>query len=267
MSLVSQLTTLVTRIASEFKTVRSENTTALSGKANLSGASFTGDVSTSAKLYVNAASGDEGGELQLAKAVTNTTLAGPVNIDIYQNKLRFWEAGGNARGFYLDLSTGGSGASTNIVSGATGAMNYAQQQATKQSGISASGTVIVSKSFTTNGYPVQVIVTGDVENSSVGGWTKLQLFRDSTAIGKIVHTESSAGSENVPYSLTVIDTPTAGTYTYSLKLVNSAGGTFNFGETDGPVLTMVELAGRIGDTGPAGPSQIGYDTDGVPYLV
>lgn len=116
MSLVSQITTLVTRIATEFKTVRSETTTALSGKANLSGASFTGDVSTSGKLYVNAASGDEGGELQLAKAVTNTTLAGPVNIDIYQNKLRFFVDGGDARGFYLDLSSGGATASTNIIS-------------------------------------------------------------------------------------------------------------------------------------------------------
>lgn len=118
MSLVSQLTTLVTRIASEFKTVRSETTTALSGKANLSGASFTGDVSTSGKLYVNAAAGSEGGELQLAKAVTNTTLAGPVNIDIYQNKLRFWEDGGSNRGYYIDLSAGGASVGTNLASSA-----------------------------------------------------------------------------------------------------------------------------------------------------
>ena len=43
---------------------------------------------------------------------------------------------------------------------AAGAMNYAQTQATKQTSISASGVTIVSASITTNGYPVQVIVTG-----------------------------------------------------------------------------------------------------------
>lgn len=125
---------------------------------------------------------------------------------------------------------------------ATTSLNYSQTQATKQSGISASGVTIVSTSITTGGNPVEVLVTGDAENSTAGGWIKLQLYRDSTAIGKIVHVESSAGSENVPYALTVIDTPSAGTYTYALKTASTAAtGTFNFGETDGPVLTAKEL--------------------------
>lgn len=125
---------------------------------------------------------------------------------------------------------------------ATTSMNYAQTQSTKQSSISASGVTIVSTSLTTGGNPVQVLVTGDAENSNAGGWVKLQLYRDSTAIGKIVHVESSAASENIPYALTVIDTPAAGTYTYALKTVSVVStGTMNFGETDGPVLTAIEL--------------------------
>jgi hypothetical protein len=217
------------------------------------GLDANGDISTTGKLYVNASSGDEGGEIFLNKAATNTTINGGVNIDVYQNKLRFWEAGGSARGFYVDITSGGAGVSTSLTGGTTGAMNYEQQQSTKQSGISASGVTIVSKSFTTNGYPVQVIVTGDAENSTAGGWVKLQLFRDSTAIGKIVHVEMSAGSENVPYALTVIDTPSAGTYTYALKTVSTVStGTMSFGETDGPVLTMIELSGPKGDTGATG---------------
>jgi hypothetical protein len=135
---------------------------------------------------------------------------------------------------------------------ASGAMNYAQTQATRQASISASNVTIVSTSITTNGYPVQVMVTGDAENSAVGGWIILQLYRDSTAIGKKVHVESSAGSENIPYALTVIDTPSAGAYTYALKTASAAAaGTFNFGETDGPVLTAIELTGSVGPTGPA----------------
>lgn len=211
-----------------------------------------GDISTPGKLYINAASGDEGGEIFLNKPVTNTSISGGVNIDVYQNKLRFWESGGSARGYYIDLTAGGAGVSTSLTGGSTGAMNYAQTEGTKQSAISSAGTTIVSVSITTNGYPVLVQVTGDVENNSTGGWTVLQLYRGSTAIGNPVHTEGSAASENVPYALSVIDAPTAGTYTYALKLNNSAGGTFNFGESDGPVITAIELSGPKGDTGTAG---------------
>lgn len=135
------------------------------------------------------------------------------------------------------------------------AMNYAQTQGTKQSGISADGVTIVSTSITTSGYPVQVMVTGDAENSAVGAWVKLQLYRGSTAIGKIIHVEGSAGSENIPYALTVIDAPSAGTYTYALKTASAvAGGTYNFGETDGPVITALELTGGVGPTGATGPA-------------
>jgi len=124
----------------------------------------------------------------------------------------------------------------------TTALNYAQTQGTKQNAVSTSGVTIVSTSITTGGNPVEVLVTGDAENTTAGGWIKLQLFRDSTAIGKIIHVESSAGSENIPYALTVIDSPVAGTYTYSLQTVSTAAaGSFNFGETDGPVITAKEL--------------------------
>ena len=125
---------------------------------------------------------------------------------------------------------------------ATTSMNYAQTLGTKQTAISASGVTIVSVSITTGGNPVQVTVTGDAENSTAGGWIKLQLYRDSIAIGKIIHVEGSAGSENIPYALNVIDSPAAGTYTYSLKTASTAAtGNFNFGETDGPVINAVEL--------------------------
>lgn len=209
------------------------------------------DLTVAGVLKLIASSGSEGGEIQLAAAASGTTLSGPIKVDIYENKLRFFEGGGSNRGAYLDLTATAGGVGTNLL-GTSGAMNYAQTVGSKQSNISTSGTTIVSVSITTNGYPVQVVVTGDVENNSAGGWTVLQLYRGSTAIGNPVHTEGSAGSENVPYALTVIDTPDAGTYTYALKLNNSAGGTFNFGESNGPVITAVELAGKTGAAGPAG---------------
>jgi hypothetical protein len=176
------------------------------------------------------------------KILTDLNLAGELELN------------GSAGSSGQVLISSGAGAVPSWSSApGVGAMNYAQTQATKQSTISASGVTLVSASITTSGYPVQVLVTGDAENNSAGAWVQLQLYRGSTAIGKIIHVEGSAGSENIPYALTVIDTPVAGTYTYSLKTANApSGGTFNFGETDGPVLTAIELAGPKGDTGAAG---------------
>jgi hypothetical protein len=58
-------------------------------------------------------SGNEGGEIQLAKPV-NSSLSGTVIIDLYQNKLRIFESDGNSRGGYFDLTTMGNNASTNL---------------------------------------------------------------------------------------------------------------------------------------------------------
>lgn len=58
--------------------------------------------------------GDEGGEIFLNTPATNTTINNGVNIDVYQDKLRFWEDGGVNRGFYLDIPSGAPGVGTNL---------------------------------------------------------------------------------------------------------------------------------------------------------
>ena len=58
-------------------------------------------------------SSNEGGEIQLAKAV-NSSLSGSVIIDVYQDRLRIFESDGNSRGGYFDLTTMGNNASTNL---------------------------------------------------------------------------------------------------------------------------------------------------------
>lgn len=97
--------------------------TSLSNKSISGSLTVTGDTSVSGKLSVNAASGEEGGEIFLAKPLSNNTLGGGITIDVYQNKLRFFEQGGSARGFYIDITTGGSGASTNILSATGGGIS------------------------------------------------------------------------------------------------------------------------------------------------
>ena len=78
----------------------------------------TGIVSGS-ELTSTLASGDEGGQINLAKP-PNGTAAGGITIDAFQNKLRFFEQGGNARGAYIDLTACANGVGTNLLTGGGG---------------------------------------------------------------------------------------------------------------------------------------------------
>ena len=109
-----------TGVISTSSSTASTNTT--TGALTVAGGlGVQGDVyvasNSGSKLSVMQSSGDEGGEIFLNKAVTNTTIVGGVTIDVYQNRLRFFEQGGSARGFYLDITTGGNGAATNLAAG------------------------------------------------------------------------------------------------------------------------------------------------------
>ena len=90
-----------------------------------------------------------------------------------------------------------------------------------QTTATATASVLQSATITTSGFPVQIIVTGDGEPAGAG-WHRLQIFRDSTAIGEIQHYETAGTGLNMSISLSAIDTPVAGTYTYSVKIVGSS---------------------------------------------
>jgi hypothetical protein len=114
-------------------------------------------------------------------------------------------------------------------------------------------TVISAPAITTNGSPVQIIVTGDANPLSNGAWCLMRLFRGSTAVGQVVQAESTTANVNVPYCIQFVDAVAAGTYTYSMKVV-SGSGSFAFGEATGPVITVTELQNVIGDRGYTGSS-------------
>jgi hypothetical protein len=101
-----------------------------------------GDITAENNLRSSYSSGDEGGQIFLNKAVTNTTLVSGVNIDVYQNKLRFWEDGGNNRGFYIDMTTGANSVGTNLVGGGSGTVTSVAM--TVPTGLSISGSPITS---------------------------------------------------------------------------------------------------------------------------
>jgi hypothetical protein len=78
----------------------------------------TGSVSiiSTAALQIGTGSGDEGGELLLAKSQTNNSLTGSgITIDSYQNRVRIFEQGGNARGAYLNVTSQSNSVGSTIV--------------------------------------------------------------------------------------------------------------------------------------------------------
>lgn len=107
------------------------------------GLDAAGSISAGENLRSTNSSGDEGGEIFLNKAATNTTLTGGVTIDVWQNRLRFFEQGGNARGFYLDITTGGNGVSTNLAAGG-GSGTVTSVALTVPTGLSVSGSPITT---------------------------------------------------------------------------------------------------------------------------
>lgn len=89
----------------------------------------SGSVISSGTLQSIFSSGDEGGEVFLSKATTNTTLTTGVTIDVNQNKLRIFETGGTNRGGYWDISGLGAGVATNLAAAASspgGSDSYVQ---------------------------------------------------------------------------------------------------------------------------------------------
>jgi len=108
-----------------------------------------------------------------------------------------------------------------------------------QTTASATASVLQSATITTNGFPVQIIVTGDGEPGG-SGWHRLQIFRDSTAISEIHHFETAAGDINMTISLSAIDQPVAGTYTYSVKIVGSSGVSVRYSEAGQLFMSLEE---------------------------
>jgi hypothetical protein len=74
----------------------------------------SGNIEAQVNLKSMNQSGDEGGEIFLNAPATNTTIPTGVTIDVYQNRLRIFEQGGAANGYYLEMPSGSASAGTNL---------------------------------------------------------------------------------------------------------------------------------------------------------
>jgi hypothetical protein len=84
----------------------------------------SGNTTLKSNLNIGTGIGAEGGEMQLAYAQTGNTLSGTaVVVDVYQDRLRIFESGGNARGVFLDLAKAPSGVGGELTYKASGLVN------------------------------------------------------------------------------------------------------------------------------------------------
>ena len=100
------------------------------GPLTYTGAFTATGILSGSEISATQSSGDEGGQINLALAATNTSLVGSVAIDIYQNKLRIFETSGTNRGVYIDMANGASiGVGTNLLTPSSSTDGWARNQA------------------------------------------------------------------------------------------------------------------------------------------
>ena len=99
-----------------FGFISSSQTINTSSLATTGSNTFVGNQIVSGTLTIATNSGDEGGEILLGKAVTNTTLTGSgVVVDIFRDRVRIFEESGTTRGAFLNVASQSSGVSSQIV--------------------------------------------------------------------------------------------------------------------------------------------------------
>ena len=108
------------------------------------------------------------GEILLAKPQTNTTLTGSgVTIDVYQNKLRIFEQGGNARGGYFDITGLTAGVGTNLAGGGGTVTSITAGNGLTGGTITGAGTITVDTGSTHFSSGVtKVLPAGTVSSST-----------------------------------------------------------------------------------------------------
>ena len=227
------------------------STVGINAESNLT---FDGFNLTAPYLVSSYSSGDEGGEIQLAKPL-NGTLGGGITIDAYQNKLRFFEQGGSARGFYLDLSSAGAGVSTNLAAGggsATSVSNYADNRVITSDGTTAG--LNAESNFTFNG-SLLTAPSGNFTSSLQVNGTGVSLSGHTHTSSNITDFNSSVSGllpvTNIVAGTGMIVSSSSGSFTisldtYSVLIGNGSATSFtvthNLGATNDVHVSVRETA-------------------------
>lgn len=132
--------------------------------ANATG-TFEGTLSVKGQISALTVGGDEGGEIRLGNAVTNSVLSGPIIIDVWQNRLRFFESGGTNRGAFIDLSSANNNGGTNLLSNTSTIAAFNAANASFANGNTNFGTTVAAFSVANAGI-IQANTARDQANAA-----------------------------------------------------------------------------------------------------
>jgi len=203
------------------------------GRAGTGPLTYTGNFVATGELSTLQSSGDEGGQINFGIPQTNTTLSSGVVIDVYQNRLRFWESGGTNRGAYIDLTVAATSVGTNLLSGGGGTTDqYARDHANGAFDL-ANGTAGVANtdyttiSATAGLYGNNIIVPqlSVAANGRISSISNVSIRVASTTEAGIV----SLNDTNTSTSTTEAATAAAvnSVYTYAQTKYDKTGGTIS----------------------------------------
>ena len=134
----------------------------INGGVGVSGAIYASGTINGSVLVSTQSAGNEGGQIELALAASNTTLNGNVNIDVYQNRLRIFEGGGSNRGVYIDLTAASVGIGTDLLTGGGGASTDNLSDVTGRGATTGSAITITNTTEASNRTSGALIVSGGI---------------------------------------------------------------------------------------------------------
>ena len=145
--------------------VQFNNVGALNGSANLT---WDGTYLSALQFKSLSPGGDEGGQIDFVKAVTNTTLTTGVSLDLYRDLIRIFETGGTNRGFYIDMTRGGASVGTDLLATNVNGNSNVQVYANANVAISSAGNANI---LVVTGTGANIAGTGNITGATALGST------------------------------------------------------------------------------------------------
>lgn len=165
--------------------------------ANTTG-TFNGELSVTGIFKSLNSVGDEGGQIDLAKPATNTSITTGVSIDVYQNKLRIFETGGTNRGVYIDIPSASAGVATDLLN-PSATPDTVAREAANSAGIYANGAFTQANTANTNAATAdsKAVTSGSYANSA---YAQANTATNSAA-GASLYANGAFAQANAAYNL------------------------------------------------------------------
>jgi hypothetical protein len=178
-------------------------------------------------LTLTYSAGNEGGEIQLAKAATNSDISGTgIIIDSYQSRLRIYEQGGLSRGCYIDIPQGATNVGyllNNRVSGFVNAGAFVTMDNIRAT-VPTSGNRGLSLATVTGSFTCNIGATYSAQSGGVSGLSNIGFNITTTPSGSIFGWNFVGASDTITY----IINNTTNSIAYRIILMIGPGYTSNF---------------------------------------